>query len=73
MQLTTVKSSNIAAVGYDNIRNVLRVQFHSGQAYDYHGVPVETYEAMMASRSIGSYYHQNIKKNLQGVKVEQND
>jgi hypothetical protein len=63
MELTPVVSSNIAAVGYDNIQNILHVQFKGKDTvYAYQGVPVEVYESMMASESIGSFYARNIKK-----------
>ncbi len=62
MQLTPVTSSSIAAVGYDLVQNVLLIQFHGKvTTYPYHGVPVELYEEMMKSNSIGSFYAKNIK------------
>lgn len=64
--LIPVVSSNIAAVGYDSIQNVLSVQFKGKQTvYVYQGVPVETYQLMMSADSIGSYYAKHIKKNYQ--------
>ncbi|WP_052476315.1 KTSC domain-containing protein [Cohnella kolymensis] len=62
MQLTPVVSSNIAAVGYNNFQNILIIQFlGKTTTYSYYGVPVETYEEMMASKSVGSFYAKNIK------------
>jgi hypothetical protein len=62
MQLTPVVSSNIAAVGYDIIRNVLLIQFLGKiTVYSYYGVPIELYEEMMSSKSVGSFYAKNIK------------
>jgi hypothetical protein len=62
MQLTPVISSNIAAVGYDIVQNVLLIQFHGKTTtYPYHGVTVELYEEMMKSGSVGSFYAKNIK------------
>ncbi|HIW33509.1 MAG TPA: KTSC domain-containing protein [Candidatus Paenibacillus intestinavium] len=61
--LIPVVSSNIAAVGYDSIQNVLSVQFKGKQTiYVYQGVPVETYQLMMVADSIGSFYARHIKK-----------
>lgn len=66
MELAPVVSSNIAAVGYDNLQNILLVQFKGKEAvYAYQGVPIETYDLMMSSDSIGSFYARNIKKNYQ--------
>ncbi|MCR8633449.1 KTSC domain-containing protein [Paenibacillus radicis (ex Xue et al. 2023)] len=62
MELTPVISSNIAAVGYDNIQNILHIQFKGKETiYIYQGVPVGEFEAMMESESVGSYYARNIK------------
>lgn len=62
MELVPVVSSNLAAVGYDAIQNILFVKFKGKETiYPYYGVPVETYEEMMAAPSIGSYYAKNIK------------
>jgi hypothetical protein len=62
MDLLHVQSSNIAAVGYDAVQNILYVQFKGKDTvYEYHGVPLETYVAMMNAESIGSFYARNIK------------
>jgi len=71
MELTPVQSSNIAAVGYDNIKNCLYVQFKGKDTvYEYLGVPLETYEAMMTADSIGSFYAKNIRNVIKGQVVE---
>lgn len=71
MNLTPVESSNIASVGYDNIQNVLLIQFKGKDTvYAYQGVPVEVYNELMSAESIGSYYAKNIKKVYSNEKVE---
>lgn len=56
MNLKPVKSSNVEAVGYDPVTNILSVQFKSGKkVYEYEGVPPELYDAMHKSESIGKY------------------
>ncbi|MCL6457362.1 MAG: KTSC domain-containing protein [Gorillibacterium sp.] len=70
MILLPVQSSNIAAVGYDNVENVLHVQFKGNEkVYTYQGVPNEEYNAMMVADSIGSYYAKNIRKKYEAVTV----
>jgi hypothetical protein len=70
MDLLPVQSSNIAAVGYDAVQNILYVQFKGKDTvYEYHGVPLETYEAMMNAESIGSYYAKNIRNVIKGQVV----
>jgi hypothetical protein len=47
MNMTPVLSDTVACVGYDYATTTLRVTFHSGHTYDYYGVPVFLYEAML--------------------------
>lgn len=55
LPLQEVKSSNIAAVGYDADREVFAVQFKSGAAqYQYSGVNAKLAEQIRAAPSIGS-------------------
>ncbi|MCZ6677788.1 MAG: KTSC domain-containing protein [Candidatus Poribacteria bacterium] len=55
MQLTTVESSMIYAVGYDPENRTLEVVFNSGEKYQYYDVPQEEYEGLMAADSKGRY------------------
>ena len=55
MQLTTVESSMIHAVGYEPQTRTLEVVFNSGQTYQYADVPPEEYAGLMAAASKGSY------------------
>lgn len=72
--LTTVKSSNIKAVGYDPATRALDVQFNSGATHRYADVPPEKHAAMMGTgapgHSVGSYFHANIKSAHKSSKVE---
>lgn len=51
----------IAAVGYDDEKQKLTVQFNNGAIYSYGGVPQSEYNAMMSAQSVGSYFAHNIK------------
>lgn len=57
-----VSSSNLAAVGYDPVRQVLEIEFHSGSIYQYDGVPSSIYQGLMAAGSHGQYFDAYIKK-----------
>ena len=59
MQMTPLKSSNLHSVGY--AAGTLRVQFHSGDIYDYLGVSPATYTGLLAAKSPGTFLHQRIK------------
>lgn len=60
MQLTTVESSMIYAVGYDSKARTLEVVFNTGGVYQYYDVPPEEYEELMEAESKGSYMHECI-------------
>lgn len=63
-----VDSSNVEAVGYDDTAEELHVQFLSGDAYVYHGVPREVFDGMLHASSKGSYLNREIKGTYQYTK-----
>lgn len=48
-----VYSSHVAAVGYDPAAMVLRVEWQTGKASLYHGVPVDAARRVMDAPSVG--------------------
>jgi hypothetical protein len=60
LQLTTVESSMIHAVGYESETRTLEVVFNSGQTYQYYDVPPQEYKGLMAAASKGSYMRAHI-------------
>ncbi|MDD2892153.1 MAG: KTSC domain-containing protein [Candidatus Gracilibacteria bacterium] len=61
MERTSVISSNIASIGYDEESHILEVEFNNGSVYQYSGVPVNEYNNLMGADSHGTYLNQNIK------------
>lgn len=59
--LQPVKSSSIAAIGYDAPANRLHVRFQSGKTYVYQGVPVKEHQALLKADSIGAHFAQHIR------------
>ena len=59
MKRLSVRSSNLASIGYDD--KVLEIEFNSGGIYQYHNVPSIVYEQLMSARSHGKYFASNIK------------
>lgn len=53
MELQPVKSSNLAAVGYNEDCHLLRIRFLDGAVYDYPDVAPEWYAEFMAATSKG--------------------
>lgn len=61
MNYERVKSSNIAAIGYDEENQVLGVQFLDGSEYEYDGVPAQEHRSLMAAASHGTYLNAHVK------------
>jgi hypothetical protein len=61
MEMQKVKSSNLAAIGYDPDKQELVVRFHSGTQYRYHSVPPEVHEAFLGAKSMGIFFVRNVK------------
>lgn len=58
---TTVVSSNILSVGYDDNTETLEVEFVHGGVYQYYGVPETVYRELMQAPSKGQYLNAYIK------------
>jgi hypothetical protein len=56
-----LRSSAIAAAGYDPDTRRMEIEFTSGSTYTFESVPPEVYEGLLASSSPGRYFAQNIK------------
>ena len=69
MEIKPVESRHVAGLGYDPATQELQVAFSTGTNYVYKGVPQETYDAMMASPSVGSFHALNIRNRFQWEKV----
>ncbi len=55
-------SSQIAAAGYQQETQKLRIEFSSGALYEYDNVPLHVYGELMSAASVGSYFHSSIKQ-----------
>lgn len=61
MNLIPVRSSAIAAVGYDPSTQRMKIRFTKGvQIYTYCRVPEHVYEAFMSAHSMGQFYKSQI-------------
>lgn len=61
MQLETVTSDVIHAIGHDDETSVLEIIFNTGQIYQYRGVPRAVFEELMRAESKGNYFQENIR------------
>lgn len=68
INFTTVESSNIQSVGYDNETSSLYVNYKSG-TYKYDGVDKSVYESLLTSPSKGQFMNENIKGQYKYSKI----
>ena len=61
MQMISVRSSAMLAVGYDPARRHMRITFSQGNTYDFCGVPQHVFDGLLQAPSKGSYYNDHIK------------
>ncbi len=62
MQLQTIESRALHAIGYDAEKRVLEVVFNSGRIYQFVNVPPEAYAALAAAPSKGGYFNANLRE-----------
>ena len=61
MRVTTVESTALATVGYDEDRELLEVEFCGRAIYRYFGVPAAVHQGLLGAPSKGSYFNQAIR------------
>jgi hypothetical protein len=61
MNTAAVESATLAAIGYDDARGILQLEFRSGAVYSYFGVPGAVYETLLAAPSKGRYFNRAIR------------
>lgn len=69
MNMESVVSSNLNAVGYDGQNSILRIAFNNGGVYEYDGVPEVVYHGLMNASSKGCYFHVHIKNRFETRKI----
>ena len=60
-EMIPVSSSNVDEIGYDEATQTVYVRFLNGSLYGYKNVPVQEFEGLKNSTSVGSYIHRNFK------------
>lgn len=70
MQLSTVESSMVQAIGYDPETRTLEVIFNNDTKYQYHDVPQEQYQELMNAESKGRYMHAHIIDKYACTRIE---
>lgn len=60
-EMIYVDSSNVEAIGFDDDKRELHVQFLSSGCYIYHDVPREIFDELMDAPSKGSFLNREVK------------
>jgi len=58
---TTVDSTTLQALGYDEARELLELEFRSGAIYQYLHVPQAVYEGLLDAPSKGRFFNAAIR------------
>lgn len=61
MQMISVRSSAISAVGYDSPSGRMVIRFTSGDSYTFCRVPEHIFQGFLSAGSKGGYYDRNIR------------
>lgn len=61
IQIMSVNSSTVAAIGYSNVCKVLQVDFNGGSRYRYFDVPPQVFHAFLDAPSKGRFLNNIIK------------
>ena len=69
MEMKKVSGGKLRATGYDASRRCLRVELDNGDAFEYAGVPQETYHRLAAAGSMWSYFRDNVEEEYSSKRV----
>jgi len=61
MNINSVESATLAAIGYEDAHKVLQLEFRNGAVYRYAGVPGGVHEALLGAASKGRYFNEAIR------------
>jgi hypothetical protein len=61
MNSTVVVSTTLATVAYDDVRELLRLEFRNQAIYQYSDVPAAVHQALLQAPSMGSYFNRVIR------------
>lgn len=69
MEKIMVTSSNIYSIWYDEKEQILEIEFHSWDVYQYFNIPIIEYNDLMDASSHWRYLNYNIKWIYKYIKV----
>ncbi|MCU5774758.1 KTSC domain-containing protein [Erwiniaceae bacterium BAC15a-03b] len=69
MKRRNVNSTKIHTVGYDMDNKLLEIEFQQQEVYRYQHVPLTIFHLLMAAKSKGQFFAENIKNQYPHNKV----
>ena len=69
MDRQPVRSSNLAAVGYDAESRTLEIEFLDSGVYQYFDVPPSIHDGLMGAPSHGKFFHAHIRDKYRYAKI----
>ena len=69
MEKVNVSSTNISSVQYNESDESMVLEFKNGSSYKYKDVPLMVYKAFLTSSSKGQFFHSDIKRSFECVKL----
>jgi hypothetical protein len=69
MEMTSVDSSSVESIGYDEDSLTLQVEFKNGGMYQYFDVPEDVFVGLRDAESVGRYLVNTIKGTYRFSKV----
>jgi hypothetical protein len=70
MQRQAVESTTMRSVGYDEMAQVLEVEFQSGTVYQYLEIPPAIYKELLEAESKGRYFNSEIRDTYEFIRVD---
>lgn len=72
MEMKTINSGKLRAIGYDARARLLQVKLADGSMLQYSGVGEEAWRRLSSSASAWSYYRDNIEEEFSAKRVSAN-
>ncbi|WP_245315758.1 KTSC domain-containing protein [Bradyrhizobium yuanmingense] len=66
---TPVRSATLVSVGYDEVKQLLEIEFRKSSVYQYSGVPKSVYRQLMAASSKGRFFDQRIRSQFKTLRL----
>jgi hypothetical protein len=69
MEMESVESSNVKAIGYDPKNSTVFVDFKNGASYEYYDVPERVFHELKNADSVGRFLNMEIKGSYSYSKI----